>query len=302
MDAINKKDNKIDFKEHIFGGIEYVCRGSLGELYQGPVFSKNTMDIGIISAISDNYTVAKLIPNNKCNLLELGKIKVKKAINSYFEKFEVEIIEGTWSFESDCIIGAGMSSSTSDIVAALNCINTLSKQTLTIKDVCEIIKGIERSDSIFIQFPSLYLSQKQVIVDIYNPPKPIYCLYALENDRVDTNNTRDLLLNHYYSYSDEYKKLLHRVQCAFKNKNTIEIIQCSTESARLSQMAMPKNSFNHMYKNYNQIGADGLIVAHTGSLVGFLFKENIGFEKLNNARKLFRSLGLEMKQGTIFNV
>ncbi|GEK15720.1 GHMP family kinase ATP-binding protein [Aliivibrio fischeri] len=302
MELIDKKDNCIISKSHTYDEIKYVCRGSLGELYQGPLFSKNTMDIGIISAISDNYTIAKFTPNKKCNLTKLGKIKVKKAIEAYFQKFGETKIEGEWFFESDCIVGAGMSSSTSDIVSALNCINSVLGRILTIKDLCDIIRGIERSDSIFIQFPSLYLSQKQAIVDIYYPPNPIYCLYILESDLVDTSETSELLLNHYSNYESNYKYLLDRVQCAFKNKNTTEIIQCSTESAKLSQIVLPKKNFNYIYDNYKKIGADGLIVAHTGSLIGFLYKNSIKFEQLNNARNLFTKLGFKMNKGTIFNV
>lgn len=282
--------------------VEYICRGSLGELYQGPVLTNEAMDIGIISAISDNYTIAKFVPGGKCNLVELGKTKVKKALEVYFEKFGEKEISGTWTFESDCIVGAGMSSSTSDIVSALNCISNLLNRTLTIKNICDITHGIERSDSVFIQCPSLYLSQKQAIVDIYFPPKKIYCLYGIGDDFVNTNDTRELLLEYYEANIERYKDLLDRVQLAFKNKNLDEIITCSTISARLSQGVLPKSNFDVLMNNYLEVGAKGLVVAHTGSLIGLLYNDEISFEQLNKARTLFRSMGLDMKKGSIFNV
>ncbi len=171
MGTVINDQNSLFFDDQQNETVEYMCRGSLGELFQGPVFSKNDIDIGIISALSDNYTIARFTPNKECNLNSIGKTKVKKAINAYFDRFGDEKLEGEWEFESDCVIGAGMSSSTSDIVSALNCINITLNRTLTTIDLCETIRGIERSDSIFIQVPSLHLSQKQTIVDIYYPPK-----------------------------------------------------------------------------------------------------------------------------------
>lgn len=69
-------------------------------------------EISIISALAQIVTRATFTPGGACNLQALGKMKVKKSLSKFFEKISPCMIEGEWSFESDIIMGAGMSSST----------------------------------------------------------------------------------------------------------------------------------------------------------------------------------------------
>ncbi|WP_330926332.1 hypothetical protein [Candidatus Sororendozoicomonas aggregata] len=107
------------------------------------------------------------------------------------------LANGQWSFESDLQVGAGMSSSTSDIISALRCVSNALNRTLSIKDITYSLLGVERSDSIFIDLPSLYLSQKQKFIDVYKSQKKIFCIYGMENKAIDTSATKSSLIQFY---------------------------------------------------------------------------------------------------------
>ena len=126
------------------------CVGTLGELFQGPLFTKKGTEISIISALAQIVTRATFTPGGACNLQALGKMKVKKSLSKFFEKISPCMIEGEWSFESDIIMGAGMSSSTSDIVSGLRCICSALDIIPTIDNIITCLKDVERSDSVFI--------------------------------------------------------------------------------------------------------------------------------------------------------
>lgn len=277
-----------------------LCRGTLGELYQGPIFEKNSVDISIISALSNNSTKTKLVVGKKCNLEDINKFKVKKALNNFFKRIGVNNIEGFWTFESDIKIGAGMSSSTSDIVSALRCVSSVLNRTLTVKDITEATLNVERSDSVFIDFPCLYLSQNQSFVDIYKPQNTIHCIYGTENTKVDTTETRNVLIQYYKKNKLLYSELIDKVQKAFHSSDIHQIIENSTQSAILSQGILPKRNFWFFHSNYKNLNANGLIIAHTGTLIGLLYAEKPNEQDISLATEFISSQGLEVNLGTIF--
>ncbi|SHF09555.1 hypothetical protein [Vibrio gazogenes] len=278
------------------------CRGTLGELFQGPFFTKEGVDIAIISAVADKYVKASFTINESegdCNLKELGKTKVKRAIDNYCHLKGISSPTGNWSFKSELKVGAGMSSSTSDIVAALKCFSSHMNKELTFYDIVNSLSGVERSDTVFLEQPCLYLSRKQQIIDIYKPQGKIYCYYAIESNVVDTTSTKDALIDHYIENKNEYSILLDDVYSSFKSGDLKKICECSTKSALLSQGIMPKKNFWHFYSSLNQIKSDGLIVAHTGSLIGLLFCKEPEDSIKEDISKLFSESGLEVEKGII---
>ncbi len=277
-----------------------VCRGTLGELYQGPFFRKNGVDISIISALSNNTTKAIFREGDQCNLIELGKIKVKKSLAIFSQKIAERKIAGNWYFQSDMLVGAGMSSSTSDIISALRCASQALNIHLTLEDITTCLMGVERSDTVFIDVPCLYLSQQQKIIDIYKPLSKIYCIYGLESKKIETSKTYDTLIPYYNDEKKHYIPLSEEVRSAFMSGNAKQIISASTKSATLSQGIYPKESFRLFMKNMKKFKSDGLIVAHTGSLVGFLYTTPPDEKKLIATKNLIQEQGLDSFYGEIF--
>lgn len=287
---------------HFMDSISYSaeCVGTLGEIFQGPLFTNEGAEISIISALSKNMTKATFFPKEFCNLESLGKFKVKKSLSNFFEKVSNQRIEGHWSFDSDIVIGAGMSSSTADIVASLRCICKALDIIPTLDNYIECLKDVERSDSVHIDVPCMYMSQQQKIVDLYKPAGKIYCIYALEEKRIDTSKTRDVLISYYNNEKRNYLELSKKVRESFFNSNKSQIISCSTHSADLSQGVLPKSSYAALKNKLKKFCADGMIVAHTGSLVGYLYASKPDDKTLLIVRDFFEEHGLQANYGEIF--
>lgn len=276
------------------------CRGTLGEFFQGPYYTEDGVDIAIISAVTDKYVRASYtINDDACNLEDIGKIKVKKAIANYCRLKNIYPPAGTWCFESELKVGTGMSSSTSDIVAALKCFSSYFREELTFYDIVNSISNIDRSDTVFLETPCLYLSQKQQIVDIYRTQKKIYCYYATGASTVDTLLVKDILIEYYIKNKKEYLELLNNIYSSFKEDSVQKICDCSTKSALLSQEILPKDNFWHFHSSLQDVKSDGLIVAHTGSLIGLLFCNKPINDTENNILQLFDKVGLRMEVGII---
>lgn len=134
-----------------------------------------------------------------------------------------------------------------------------------------MLRGGERSDTVFLEQPCLYLSGQQQIIDLYKPQKEMYCYYAIEEKSVDTTSTKDILIDYYKKNENAYRSLFETIQLCFSKNDLKGICDCSTKSSLLSQEIMPKKYFWDLYLSLQNVKADGIIVAHTGSLVGFLF-------------------------------
>lgn len=276
------------------------CCGTLGELYQGPFFNKDNIEISVISALSNNSTYAQLIPDKECNLAKLKKEKVAKSLSIFFEKVAMKQLTGHWDFTSNMTIGVGMSSSTADIISALRCVSKIFGIRLTLDDITTCLYGVERSDSVFIDVPCLYLSQQQKIIDIYKPYGKIYCIYGLENKMVDTTQTRDTLIAYYQDEKINYQKLLDCVRQTYSVGNKMQIIGCSTNSADLSQGVLPKQQYHYFKKQIKNNLADGMIVAHTGSLLGYLYASPPDKYTLSFVFDFIKAHGLQPCYGEIF--
>lgn len=276
------------------------CCGTLGELYQGPFFNKDNIEISVISALSNNSTYAQFIPDKACNLAKLEKEKVAKSLSIFFEKIAMKQLTGHWDFTSNITIGVGMSSSTADIISALRCVSKIFGSRLTLDDITTCLYGVERSDSVFIDVPCLYLSQQQKIIDIYRPSGRIYCIYGLEHKTVDTTQTRDILVSYYRDERKNYQKLLERVRQAYSVGNKMQIIECSTNSAELSQGILPKQFYHCFKKQMKNNLADGMVVAHTGSLLGYLYYSPPDRDTLTFVFDFIKTHGLQPCYGEIF--
>lgn len=274
--------------------------GTLGELYQGPFFNKDSIEISVISALSNNSTYAQFTPNKECNLAKLKKEKVAKSLSIFFEQIVKKQLTGHWNFTSNITIGVGMSSSTADIISALRCASKILGLRLTLDDITTCLYGVERSDSVFIDVPCLYLSQQQKIIDIYKPYGKIYCIYGLENKTIDTTKTRDTLISYYHDEKNYYQKLLDRVRQAYSVGNKMQIIECSTNSTELSQGILPKQQYPYFKKQIKRNLADGMIVAHTGSLLGYLYTSPPDTNTVSSVFDFIKAHGLQPCYGEIF--
>jgi uncharacterized protein involved in propanediol utilization len=230
------------------------------------------------------------------------KSKSHKAVANYLTHYGKTLPDGKWSFSTELEQGKGMASSTADIVATIRCLDALFDQISSPALISEILHGIERSDSVFLDSHALYLSGKQKLVHQFPGNTQFYACYINEGETIDTEELVDLLLTHYEQEFSSYLVNLDNTINAFMNADLKAICRCATESARLSQDVVPKRHFDTLLAHQAHFKADGIVIAHTGSLLGYLFIEKPDYAMIGELSAFFFSLGYQcrfVRVGTI---
>ncbi|TQV70574.1 hypothetical protein FKG94_21370 [Exilibacterium tricleocarpae] len=274
-----------------------VCRGALGELYQG--LSAHTNDeIAIVSSLIPKYSWAYFTPDNGPEagnrevLLETpGRCKSFRALDIYCRLKRRAWPAGRWRFKSDLQVARGMASSTADIVATIRCAASYFRQPASTGDIIQVLSQIERSDSVFLDHPVLFCSSRHRVLREFEKVPPIYALYMHEADKVETEGTKGKLVDYYRQHKRHYLDLSRHMEQALRTKNIAEICSVSTMSSELSQEILPKQHFHAVYRAMQHCKADGVITAHTGSVIGLLFRRPPDIHCLASVGRLFNELG-----------
>lgn len=272
-----------------------VSHGTLGELFQGPVMVDGSLEIGIISLPIRkfswvHYTIDARIEESP---RPSTKSKTFKAVDLYLAHYGCVLPKGGWTFNTELAQGKGMSSSTADIVAVIRCLDAIFGRSTPAGLVAQFLRQIERSDSVFLDHYALYLSREQQVVQHFSCSPQLYACFIDEGDVVDTEESHGMLMAHYESNLDAYLENLGRTVQAFKWASLKEICEGSTESARLSQGVIPKKTFEILEANQARHKADGLVVAHTGSIIGYLFTTKPSFAEIGALSSFFFNLGYQ---------
>ncbi|MFT2015668.1 hypothetical protein ACMA1D_07430 [Streptomyces sp. 796.1] len=268
-----------------------VCHGTLGELYQGPLRAGPTPDIALVSFPVDRHSWVYFTPGaGPPGPLPLGA-KAAKAVRLFLDRFDLQLPPGHWSTHSDLRIGVGMASSTADVVATLRCLFRLFLLPYDQQVVLGILAAIERADSVFLDEFALHLSARHRVVRTLGTAIGFHTAFVTEPGTVDTGAVTALLLRHYRRRGEEYERCLSDLLKGFDTGDPAVVARAATTSAVLSQEALPKQTFASVLGHRERFGADGVFVAHTGSLVGYLFVDRPPSDVKSELSAFFRSLG-----------
>ncbi|MEV8062266.1 hypothetical protein AB0P37_39100 [Streptomyces antimycoticus] len=268
-----------------------VCQGTLGELYQGPLRHGPEPDIALVSFPVDHHSWVHFTHGvDPQGPPPLGEKSVA-AVRLFLERFALELPPGRWSAHSDLRVGVGMASSTADIVAALRCLFHIFSLPYDADVVTGILSSIERADSVFLEEFALYLSARHRVVRRLGTAIGFHTAYITEPGTVDTAAVTPLLLRHYRRRAQEYERCLTDLLKGFSASDPAAVARAATASAVLSQEVLPKRTFEAAFAHREQFGADGVFVAHTGSLVGYLFAHRPALGLKDELSAFFHSLG-----------
>ncbi|MFD7749652.1 hypothetical protein ACFV2V_26870 [Streptomyces sp. NPDC059698] len=268
-----------------------VCHGTLGELYQGPLRAGAEPDIAVVSFPVDRHSWVHFTPGADApNRLPLGE-KSATATRLFLEHFGLTLPPGRWSAHSDLRVGVGMASSTADIVATLRCLFRLFALPYNTDVVLGILAAIERADSVFLNEFALYLSGRHRVIRRLGTDIGFHTAYITEPGTVDTAAVTGLLLKHYRRHGEEYERCLTDLLKGFASGDPAAVARAATASATLSQNVLPKATFDSMLAHRERFGAEGVFVAHTGCLIGYLFPTRLDADLKSDLSAYFHSLG-----------
>jgi len=270
-----------------------VCHGTLGELVQGPVLVEGEAQIGLISLPIKRYSWMHFALGQRGDTdVDLAeKPKCRRAIDLYLQHHRRDLPAGRWSCDSELLQGKGMASSTADMVATIRCLDSVFGIQSPTRLISTILRQVERSDSVFLDTYALYLSGLQRVVHRFGAEPGFYCCYIDEGDIVDTERSGPALLDHYREQRVAYADNLAAAIDAFRRRDLAAIARCATASAVLAQDAIPKQHLEPLLAQRARFNADGIVVAHTGSLIGYLFIRRPGALEMGALSAFFRALG-----------
>lgn len=270
-----------------------VCHGTLGELLQGPCEHEGELQIGIISLPVLRYSWIHFAPGEDGYIdADLaGKDKCRRAIELYLHRHRRRLPHGRWSHDSELPLGKGMASSTADIVATIRCLDRIFGLVTPAPAISALLRGIERSDSVFLDSHALYLSGRQQVLQTFDAPLRLHACYIDEGGTVETEKLAAPLLSHYRRQLPAYRANLRRALDAFAAHDVAAICACATRSAELAQGVTPKRHLQELLERRREFGADGVLVAHTGSLIGYLYALRPDALRMGALSSFFRGLG-----------
>ncbi|MGA5493820.1 hypothetical protein ACPCSP_05570 [Streptomyces cinereoruber] len=273
------------------GTVSGVCHGTLGELYQGPLRAGPDLDIAVVSFPVDRHSWVHFTHGtDPPGPPPLGE-KSAVAARLFLEHFGLTLPPGRWSVHSDLRVGVGMASSTADVVATLRCLFRIFDLPYDQDVMLGILAAIERADSVFLDEFALYLSGRHRVVRPLGTGLGFHTAYITEPGTVDTAAVTDLLLDHYRRHGEEYERCLTDLLKGFASGDPAAVARAATASAVLSQSVLPKTTFAGMLAHQERFGADGVFVAHTGCLIGYLFPRRPDADLKSELSAFFHSFG-----------
>ncbi|AXE89704.1 hypothetical protein [Streptomyces sp. Go-475] len=270
-----------------------VCHGTLGELYQGPLRAGPAPDIAVVSFPVARHSRVSFTPGAAPGpppSPPLGE-KSATAVRLFLEHYGLRLPPGEWTVRSELRVGVGMASSTADIVATLRCLFRLFSLPYDAEVVVGVLAAIERADSVFLDEFALYLSGRHRLVRRLGTGIGFHTAYVTEPGTVDTAAVTPLLLEHYRRRGDAYERCLTDLLKGFACGDAAAVARAATGSAVLSQEVLPKATFESVLAHRERFGADGVFVAHTGCLTGYLFTRRPDSRLRSELVAFFRSLG-----------
>lgn len=252
-----------------------IAPGSCGELVQGILAGRNfhvTCPINLFSEVTVELKKKQPV------VVSPTHIKVKLAVEKTLKYFKASDWGALVRVDSMLPVGKGMASSTADIVAACEATALALGYHLEEEQLANLALAIEPSDG--IMFKGI------VSFDHLRGGRPDYIGQALPLEVVileppQTINT--LVFNKFKSklpYSEDIlvKRALSLVKEGIRQRNPALVGKAATLSAQANQKILPKLSLERILNLSYLLKAYGVVVAHSGTVVGLLVEPGCGRE------------------------
>jgi len=242
--------------------------GSCGELVQGIKENKNfhiTCPINLFS-----YVSASLNPSQKES--PLTRPKAHQAMKRILKLLHKEETPLKIQIHSQIPMEKGMASSTADIIGVCSSIATLLGEKISAEKIAKIALSIEPTDGIMFKNIVCFDHLEGKILEIIGkPPKmkilvidPGICINTMEfHKRTD-------LTKLYLEIQNQSLIALKLVERGIKEQNIELIGEGATLSALANQKILFKPHLNQILSVSKKMGALGVNVAHSGTVVGVL--------------------------------
>ncbi|MCR1822270.1 MULTISPECIES: GHMP family kinase ATP-binding protein [Terrisporobacter] len=256
-----------------------ICPASCGEFVQGILDREEYLS----SYAIDMFSVATL--EEKQENINLGPKKSRKAIEKVFERFNIPLRECkniSLNINSNIPIGKGMASSTADIGATIKATLSILNKDLGNEEISLIASEIEPTDSILLYKNS-----------IFNPVNGQVKKYLsnLNNGRVIILEPDEILETsiirsnpNYLDIKLENKAIINKsfdlLEEGLRDQDLKLIGKACTLSSLANENIHKKPYLNEIIEISNKMGAYGVNIAHSGTVIGILIDNKMDHERI----------------------
>ncbi|WP_244734325.1 GHMP family kinase ATP-binding protein [Mesorhizobium sp. 113-1-2] len=250
-----------------------LCCGTFGELLQGQLAVDSvprdphflvTMPIAL-------FARAHFMPiaGTQCvTVCPPHKIKAKRLAENLVVALGAS--GGFLFLESELPEGKGLASSSADLVATARSIACCFRRRVRTSLIEKLMAEIEPSDG--VMYPGVVAYQQRAcgLLSFLGQMPPLAIVGIDEGGTVETVDYDQRRGEISAGRRAEYHQLLHCARIAISRGDTATIGRIATTSALLHQERAPKEHLNSMLKASESTGALGVIVAHSGTMIGIL--------------------------------
>ena len=259
--------------------------GTCGEIVQGEVESGGDFLVTLPIPIA-SYAFVVLEPaRTRIRPAPAQKTKAADAVRRTLDYLGVHDLGGEVRVASRLPEGKGMASSSADIVAAIRATSNALQRDVPGEVISEIAARIEPTDAVmYAPLVVAFDHRRGRLLECfgYMPPASIVVI-DLGGD-LDTIEFNKLPKN----YSAQERSLLREayslVREGIRAADLAMVGRAGMMSASVNQRLLYKQGLEELIRVSLRLGAEGLVVAHSGSVAGVLFKPgHSGAEALPSA-------------------
>lgn len=262
--------------------------GTCGELVQGIIDGEHfhiTCPVDLFSQVS----IIKRGDEKKRNPSNAGKticpqdkwkakLALDETLNFFSTNFGCEIY-----IKSNIPTGKGMASSSADITGVVYGVAEILGKEISSNDIAKIALSIEPTDGIMFKDIVLFGQRNGKVLRYLGSPPEIKILIIDLGESIDTLTFNKIRFNKNSKNEKKIREAVDLVTQGIKYKDIYKIGKGATLSARCNQTLLYKSELEAILQISMKMGAVGVNVAHSGTVIGVLLPENFyDFKILKN--------------------
>jgi uncharacterized protein involved in propanediol utilization len=192
----------------------------------------------------------------------------------------------------------GLGSSTSDVTATIRACAAAAGARLSDRAVAQLAVSAEiASDAIMFSGAVLFAQREGLVLETFSVDLPAMDVLGFSTAPLGraTVDTLEHPPAQYTTWEIEaFRALRGLARRAVRRRSTVELARVATASARLNQRHLPLERFEDLVAVAGHVGADGVQVAHSGAVAGFLFSPAAATPaRVDAARERLGELGID---------
>lgn len=256
-----------------------ICPASCGEFVQGFLDKEEYLS----SYAIDMFSIATL--EEKKENINLGPKKSRKAIEKVFERFNIPLDECkniSLEINSNIPVGKGMASSTADIGATIRATLSILNKKLSNEEISCIASEIEPTDSILLYKNSIFNPINGRVKKYLSTLDNGSVIILEPNDILETSRIRSN--PNYLDIKLENKSIINKsfnlLEKGLREKDLKLIGKACTLSSLANENIHKKPYLNEIIEISNKMGAYGVNIAHSGTVIGILIDNKMDHERI----------------------